>query len=756
MTTEPSIHKKETKRERAIRWMIQRWHARNNFDPASPWLSSGVFLTGLILMIITASGNPSGLGIAVDSLIHMAVFSFVYWGVVWTGGLLLSMFYIPVPRETLLSLLISGYIAYRVFSEGNIEDPFVYAVSVGWILGGLAFGILIAVLVNVKHRSRPKTLFYAAVPASVLVGLIMYHPTAPEYEQIVTSDYTVTELDEVHDLDDPLNSGVYGIETFTYGPGGDVHRTEFRHQMDVVTASVDGSHYIDDWSRGRTFFWGFDESELPLNGRVWLPDSDAGEKHPVVLMVHGNHRMEHFSDDGYTYLGETLASKGYIAVSVDQNFLNFSGYTGIPSENYTLRPWILMQHLLEFKRHQEESKDNAFKKMDLDSVSLIGHSRGGQAVSMVADYERFFADDDTVSGMEKIGLDAVIAIAPTDRQVNDQRPRLEGVHYLTLHGAHDGDVHNFRGDRQFMRTNVDSAEEVLYKASVYFTEGNHSQFNEDWGRSDLSLPGGVFMNRRHLMSPDDQRDATALFIAAFLDLTVGGQADLELMFKDPGTVPWLPDSGFLTRFDSSESETLVAFDAGSDAASFRDGGESEFKGFYETEVRNAEDRMRNTKATRGLVMGSRDNGSWRAILSSRIKERVEEKDGGSIGISLANLGFELEEDGLDHWPWNTSPVIAVSLGLSNGERLTVRSDQFHHVYPPVFTQYSRYPGLDESMRGDKYSQPAEGVFHVYHVPIDRFQEQSDHFTLSALESLEIEVVDGPAKIMIDWIKWYPE
>ena len=49
---------------------------------------------------------------------------------------------------------------------------------------------------------------------------------------------------------------------------------------------------------------------------------------PLVLVVHGNHDMKDFSDPGYAYLGELLASRGYIMVSVDMNFIN-----GLSGEN---------------------------------------------------------------------------------------------------------------------------------------------------------------------------------------------------------------------------------------------------------------------------------------------------------------------------------------------------------------------------------------------------------------------------------------
>ena len=42
----------------------------------------------------------------------------------------------------------------------------------------------------------------------------------------------------------------------------------------------------------------------------------------MILTVHGNHGMEHHSDPGYAYLGEHLSSRGFVMVSVDENFIN--------------------------------------------------------------------------------------------------------------------------------------------------------------------------------------------------------------------------------------------------------------------------------------------------------------------------------------------------------------------------------------------------------------------------------------------------
>lgn len=734
-------------------WFLNRIRLTTHLDPGATSLSTGLYLTGLIIMILTAMGNPSGFGLAVDAILHVLVFSAVYWLGIYLLAALLSLMYFPLPRLTISAVTLFYILIWRVYSEANIEGVFLYTVTAGWTVFGLVLGICQIILKRTKGDSFIIRSGKLALPAASLVFLILFNPQSDDLNPVSTMDHSRALPFE--NLANPSENGNEPIRHFTYASGGDQHRDEFRHQMEIQTSSVDGSHYIDDWTDGRTFFFGFDESRLPLNGRVWMPDTDKGP-FPVVLMVHGNHRMEHFSDEGYEYLGEMLAKKGYAAISIDQNFLNYSGYTGIPSENYLLRPWILIQHLLEFQRHQLDGADHAFSDFDLDQVSLIGHSRGGQAVSMVADHERFFDDDDSVNGIEMIGVRSVIAIAPTDRQIDEQRPRLSGVNYLTMHGAHDGDVHNFRGDRQFMRTDVSSNEDMIHKASVYLTEANHSQFNTDWGRADMSLPGGKFLNRKHLMSAEDQRQASEVFISAFLDLTIHDEMDYKALFQDAAHgSDWLPESGYLTRYQNSKSIPLVSFDAGTDEMSFREGGESQFEGFYETEVRQAEDRAGNTKATRGLVLGTRTGGVWKAELSPRLKDRIPESDG-NIGVSLANLGFELEEDGISMNPWEDSLTIKLSIVLTNGETVSVNSDDIHAIYPPIYSQYTRYPELDQTMRGDKYSNPTEGVFHVYYFPIEKFREQSQHFQSSAIQGFMIEVEDGPSKIMVDWINWYPE
>lgn len=60
--------------------------------------------------------------------------------------------------------------------------------------------------------------------------------------------------------------------------------------------------------------------------------------------------MEDYSDSGYNYLGELLASRGFIVASVDEKCLNLSPlvdlliFQSLKGEN-DLRSWLLLEHL---------------------------------------------------------------------------------------------------------------------------------------------------------------------------------------------------------------------------------------------------------------------------------------------------------------------------------------------------------------------------------------------------------------------------
>ena len=364
-----------------------------------------------------------------------------------------------------------------------------------------------------------------------------------------------------HHLDhpNPALPGPHDVLTLYYGSGTDRNRAEYRDSVAIVTETVDASKLVDlgGSANSRNKYWGFSPDSFPINARVWHPD-DPGP-HPLVLVVHGNHNMRDFSDPGYDWLGELLASRGYILASVDMNFIN----GGIRGENDG-RGWLLLKHLQAWRRFNDDPDGPFHDRVDMGNIALIGHSRGGEAVALAAAFNRLTRYPDDASLEFDFGFDikAVISIAPVDGQYlpADQRTPLHDVNYLVFHGSHDGDVTSFHGLRIFNRARF-SAGSDMFKSAVYVYRANHGQWNTVWGAHDNGPRSPRILELDGLLPAEDQREFGRVFVSAFLAIALKGDDRYRPLFRDHRVAgDWLPKTMYVTRFMDSSFRPLADFE----------------------------------------------------------------------------------------------------------------------------------------------------------------------------------------------------
>lgn len=356
----------------------------------------------------------------------------------------------------------------------------------------------------------------------------------------------------------PARPGPFTVRHLYYGSGTDKQRVEYRDSVSIRTESVDASKLVSlgQRAKSRNSYWGFTPKEFPLNGRVWYPEGNG--PYPLVLIVHGNHNPRDFSDPGYGYLGELLASRGYILTSVDENFIN-----GISGENDG-RGWFLLKHLEAWKGFNADTANPFFGKVDMDRIAIIGHSRGGEAVGHAAAFNRLthYPDDASVEFDFGFGIRSVIAIAPVDGQYlpTGRYVPVENVNYLVFHGSHDGDVSSFHGLRQYHRVRFTRGG-PYFKAAVYVYRANHGQWNTVWGNHDNGPRSGRILDLRPLLDPEDQREITRLYITAFLESTLKNRDEYLPMFRDHRVIGgWLPKTMYVTRFEHSSFRPVATFE----------------------------------------------------------------------------------------------------------------------------------------------------------------------------------------------------
>ena len=228
---------------------------------------------------------------------------------------------------------------------------------------------------------------------------------------------------------------------------------------------------------------------LQIRGSLYYPTARTAPA-PIIVLVHGNHgscdtgsapdctRFKR-NDRGYAYLGENLASWGYAVISLDQDQLIYyqDGNQGKGMHQRRLLIAAALDSL--YKANQEGLPDSAdsnignqlIGKLDFNRIGLMGHSRGGDAVTSFLDYNRV-----RPAPGRRYALRGVIALAPTDYE----RRAPYGVPHMSIAPYCDGDVSNLQGARFYERSQYIEAGDPFPRllSSVHGT--NHNWWNTVW------------------------------------------------------------------------------------------------------------------------------------------------------------------------------------------------------------------------------------------------------------------------------------
>jgi hypothetical protein len=485
-----------------------------------------------------------------------------------------------IPKRYKIALLIS--IPLLVFSLAG-DSLYITAAIIILSLLGAAIGIFAKGKFKALSRTKKVITIMGLLTgmAGIIGGIQGYLPTGFEMDPIVNAASLNTEEINPIIADSPASKGPYAVKTLTYGSGKDKHRSAFAEEVTIQTDSVNGVAFLDNWEGFggwyRENFWGFDAKSLPVNGYVWYPEGNG--PFPLALIVHGNHSMQDFSDTGYAYLGELMASRGFIFVSVDENFFNssWSDITGGLDEENDARGWMLLEHLRLWQAWNEDETSRFYKKIDTNNLALLGHSRGGEAVGHAALLNKmpYYFDDATIPLNYNYNIKSIVAIAPVDGQYEpgNARTELKDLSYFVLHGSQDGDVSSFAGSKQYERVTF-SDSTSHFKSGLYIKGANHGQFNTSWGANDVGLASTNFLNLKQLLSEEDQREIAKTYISAFLESTLKNNHTYRPLFTDARTGRnWLPETIYLNQYQDANFHPLATFDDDFDVTTTsKDGG----------------------------------------------------------------------------------------------------------------------------------------------------------------------------------------
>ena len=721
------------------RSLLSQWQ-EPSWRPA--WESSSDALAGLVL---------GGIAVAVFYLVARCL-----------RALLLAfpatfLFALGGALGTLLALRLAPYIGFRW------PDLLFYPGLVVFLGAQSALGGALAVLaVGGLRGAGPSTrnLVVGLLSLGLLVDIAGFawitHDGSDPYP---IEPVEVSAESPTLNASNPAEPGAYEVRTLTYGSGNNRRRPEFGKEADLTTEPVDATLLLPEWkgfkARMRKWYWGHGIEETPINGRVWYPEGSGS--FPLVLIVHGNHGMEDYSDPGYAYLGELLASRGFITVSVDQNLINGSWSGDFRGKEMALRAWLLLEHLRVWREWNQSNGHRFEKRVDMDNIALIGHSRGGEAVSIAAAFNRlpYFPDDANVAFDYNFSIKSLVAIAQVDQRY-ERRVEIENVNFLALQGSYDSDEPAFHGMRQYARLSF-TDDRYRFKAGIYIHRANHGQFNTSWGRYDMGPPSRWLLNTAPLISGEDQRQVAKVYVAAFLEATLHGRKEYLPVMRDHRTVDkWLPEGSYISRFQDSSFIEVAGFEEDLDVTTATAPGAGiEAENLAVWKEKDLPFRDKSKQRNHAVYLGWESDGDADSVPSYSISLPEE---GGPAFDSEYRFVFALahadekvkppkgEENDSDDEEEETKTPLDITLELVDADGTTVEFP-LSRIAPTTAPLRVRYLKV-KRLNAEQYGSAWEPVLQTYEIPLSGLVEGNPQFAPAELRTIRWRFDRSPTGVVI--------
>ena len=737
-----SIGSRVTRLWRIVRdWWVRSWAAIRPGEEARRGAVWGTLAAAVACVIIAGLYLRTGFGYAFDFALAVVVAAVAIPLIMLVVALLLTLAR-RLPR--MATGMVIGSCAIVMVIWGPPQLGIIMAITIGLAEGVLGASIATFATGSFRQAGLAKkiinvSLCVLAVAANVV--FVWFFIEQGSMEKLISWKPPANTMPAKLSVPNPSQNGPYRVKMLFYSAGTDIRRPEYGPSAAIKTRTVDASRFFEDfkgWKRwARKKYWGFDVDKLPLNARVWYPEGPG--PFPLALIVHGNHNMAEFSDPGYEYLGQLLASRGFILASADENFIN-SGLFHDPPKQQAVRGWLLLEHL-KLWREWNQAADNPFQgKVDLSRIALMGHSRGGEAAATAAAFNRMKYDPDDANIRFDYGfaIKAVVAIAPADGQYKPagQHRWIEDVSYLTLQGAHDADVSSFVGSRQWDHVRY-TQPGPWFKAEIYAYRANHGQFNTVWGRSDAGDgPLSWFLNLKPLMPGDEQRRISKTYISAFLEATLHDRREYIPLFQDWRVArDWLPATVYVNRYQDAAYVPLAGFQEDADITTTTAPG-GRIAGENLSVWREGRIPWRQgDRDYNGVFLGwNRAKGAPAASYAITLPEGAAAKwqlgSGSAVELSVAALdedaplpGKKKDEDKKSDESKKKereSPDFTIELESGDGAIVRASVSRFAAVPPPLKEKFTKLDSMDEVA----YEKDWEPVFQTVRVPLAAFQSTS--------------------------------
>jgi dienelactone hydrolase len=293
--------------------------------------------------------------------------------------------------------------------------------------------------------------------------------------------------------------------------------------------------------------------ETALQGVLALPD--AAEAAPLVLILHGRHgicggqTMEPFPcppdepeerfDEGYAYLAQALATRGYAVLVPNLNAAMTTAFGPGGVDERALA--LVAAHLAALARANAGDAgiygQDVGGRIDFETVALVGHSSGGGAALALLRSEAGVALD----------ADAMVLLAAAYNSPDEEGIFVTGDALLAYYATPsdlplvtilpdcDGDQTRFWTQAAYEAARLDP-ERAAWALSLRLMRANHNGFNQtlDSNPDNRFGYGPCFAETADIMPPAEQQDWLVAFLPDALDAALADPASFAPLLAEAG------------------------------------------------------------------------------------------------------------------------------------------------------------------------------------------------------------------------------
>ncbi|MCQ8895277.1 hypothetical protein NQT62_02340 [Limnobacter humi] len=255
---------------------------------------------------------------------------------------------------------------------------------------------------------------------------------------------------------------------------------------------------------------------------------------------------------GYDYMARNLAAHGYVVISINANDVNDKDLVGDAGVN--ARSQLILHHLDILREINKNGSYSAMNKpyalaslrgkIDMDHIGVMGHSRGGQAVTHVVGVNKARGATLEVGNVYPAGsefnkphnITSVFALAPT----NFGYIAAPDVNFAVLLPYCDGDVSNLQGAFMFDKSRYVTEQTPKPKFQIVTMGANHNFYNTTWTGDDYSNTDsfcelGKAGNGRD--NPLDQRRHGEFLMSSFFRYFLGNEQQFAGYWTGQASLP---------------------------------------------------------------------------------------------------------------------------------------------------------------------------------------------------------------------------